>query len=101
MTAHLQSNIFPEYLIGLIHGKMKGSEKDRVMTDFSEKRIQILVAITVEKKKHQLFYPPDTKDWCVGCAHRRLLVLEQTSDDFRIAEEDLAIRGPGEFMGTR
>jgi ATP-dependent DNA helicase RecG len=34
-------------------------------------------------------------------ARRRLEVLEQTQDGFRIAEEDLAIRGPGEFLGTR
>ena len=34
-------------------------------------------------------------------AHRRLKVLEETTDGFRIAEEDLAIRGPGDFLGTR
>ena len=34
-------------------------------------------------------------------ARKRLRVMEQTNDGFRIAEEDLAIRGPGEFMGTR
>jgi ATP-dependent DNA helicase RecG len=34
-------------------------------------------------------------------ARKRLRIMEQTSDGFRIAEEDLAIRGPGEFMGTR
>jgi ATP-dependent DNA helicase RecG len=34
-------------------------------------------------------------------ARKRLSVMERSSDGFRIAEEDLAIRGPGEFMGTR
>jgi ATP-dependent DNA helicase RecG len=34
-------------------------------------------------------------------AWRRLSIMEQTTDGFRIAEEDLAIRGPGDFMGTR
>ena len=34
-------------------------------------------------------------------ARKRLRIMEQTNDGFRIAEEDLAIRGPGEFMGTR
>ena len=34
-------------------------------------------------------------------ARRRLKVMEETTDGFRIAEEDFAIRGPGEFLGTR
>jgi ATP-dependent DNA helicase RecG len=34
-------------------------------------------------------------------ARKRLKIMEETNDGFRIAEEDLAIRGPGEFMGTR
>jgi ATP-dependent DNA helicase RecG len=34
-------------------------------------------------------------------ARRRLAVLAETTDGFRIAEEDLRIRGPGEFFGTR
>ncbi|MCX5837567.1 MAG: DNA helicase RecG, partial [Deltaproteobacteria bacterium] len=34
-------------------------------------------------------------------ARKRLRIMEQTNDGFRIAEEDLVIRGPGEFMGTR
>ena len=39
--------VFPEYKVGLVHGKMKGSEKDAVMSDFSEGKINILVATTV------------------------------------------------------
>jgi ATP-dependent DNA helicase RecG len=34
-------------------------------------------------------------------ARKRLRIMEQTADGFRIAEEDLALRGPGEFLGTR
>ncbi len=41
-------------------------------------------------------YPPFSED-----AKRRLKVMESTGDGFKIAEEDLAIRGPGEFFGTR
>ncbi len=43
-----------------------------------------------------LAYPPFSED-----ARRRLKAMESTSDGFRIAEEDLAIRGPGDFFGTR
>ncbi|MEW6601472.1 MAG: DNA helicase RecG, partial [Nitrospirota bacterium] len=41
-------------------------------------------------------YPPFSDD-----AGRRLKAMESTGDGFRIAEEDLAIRGPGDFFGTR
>jgi ATP-dependent DNA helicase RecG len=41
-------------------------------------------------------YPPFSED-----ARRRLKAMESTSDGFKIAEEDLAIRGPGDFFGTR
>lgn len=43
-----------------------------------------------------MVYPPFSED-----AKRRLKVMESTGDGFKIAEEDLAIRGPGEFFGTR
>jgi ATP-dependent DNA helicase RecG len=51
----------------------------------------------------------DVPSWCIlltqpdvsGDARKRLSIMEETSDGFRIAEEDLAIRGPGEFMGIR
>jgi ATP-dependent DNA helicase RecG len=43
-----------------------------------------------------LAYPPFSED-----ARRRLKAMESTSDGFKIAEEDLAIRGPGDFFGTR
>jgi len=51
----------------------------------------------------------DIPSFCILMSHRRgsdvsirrLQVMEQTNDGFKIAEEDLAIRGPGEFMGTR
>lgn len=43
-----------------------------------------------------LAYPPFSDE-----ARRRLKAMESTGDGFRIAEEDLAIRGPGDFFGTR
>jgi ATP-dependent DNA helicase RecG len=134
MAEHLQKEIFPDYQIGLIHGRMKGDEKDRVMAAFIGKRVQILVSTTVIEvgidipeaslmviehaerfglsQLHQLrgrVGRSDIPSFCIllaqhsrsDDARRRLRIMEETNDGFRIAEEDLAIRGPGEFMGTR
>ena len=134
MAEHLRKDIFPECQIGLIHGRMKGAEKDRVMAEFIGKRMQILVSTTVIEvgidipeaslmviehaerfglsQLHQLrgrVGRSDIPSFCILLAHhsrsddarRRLRIMEETNDGFRIAEEDLAIRGPGEFMGTR
>jgi len=46
-AAHLKKDVFPMLSIGLLHGRLKGEEKDRVMQDFSRGAIQILVATTV------------------------------------------------------
>ena len=47
MYEHLSQDIFPEFDVGLLHGRMKSVEKDQVMTDFIANRINILVATTV------------------------------------------------------
>ena len=134
MSEHLQKDIFPDCRIGLIHGRMKGYEKDQVMEAFIGKKIQILVSTTVIEvgidipkaslmviehaerfglsQLHQLrgrVGRSDIPSFCILLAHRsrsddarkRLRIMEETNDGFRIAEEDLMIRGPGEFMGTR
>jgi len=112
---------------------MKGAEKDRIMADFTQKRIRILVATTIIEvgidvpeaslmviehaerfglsQLHQLrgrVGRSDIPSYCILLARhgdddagKRLRIMEETNDGFRIAEEDLAIRGPGEFMGTR
>jgi len=46
-AAHLKKHVFPHLVIGLLHGRLKGEEKDRVMQEFSRGAIQILVATTV------------------------------------------------------
>jgi ATP-dependent DNA helicase RecG len=130
----LQQEIFPDYRVGLIHGRMKGEEKERVMGAFREGAIQILVATTVIEvgidcpnvtamvvehaerfglsQLHQLRGRIGRGPYPSVClllaaprlgkeAWRRLKVMEETLDGFRIAEEDLAIRGPGEFLGVR
>ena len=134
MAQHLKEKIFPDCPIGLVHGRMKGHEKDRVMADFTAKKIQILVSTTVIEvgidipeaslmviehaerfglsQLHQLrgrVGRSDIPSFCIllaqfnrsADARKRLRIMEETNDGFRIAEEDLSIRGPGEFMGTR
>jgi ATP-dependent DNA helicase RecG len=134
MAQHLQKDIFPEYRIGLIHGKMKEKEKDSVMQDFLANKINILVSTTVIEvgidvpraslmviehaerfglsQLHQLRGRVGRRDIPSSCilladykcsadARKRLKVMEKTTDGFVLAEEDLAIRGPGDFLGTR
>jgi len=130
----LQGEVFPHATVGLIHGRMKGEEKERTMRAFHEGEIQILVATTVIEvgidcpnatvmvvehaerfglsQLHQLRGRIGRGPHPSVClllaaprlgkeAWRRLKVMEETIDGFRIAEEDLAIRGPGEFLGVR
>jgi ATP-dependent DNA helicase RecG len=130
----LQREIFPYCRVGLIHGRMKGEEKERTMLAFQKGEIQILVATTVIEvgidcpnatvmvvehaerfglsQLHQLrgrigrgIHPSLCLLLNTGKitreAWRRLKVMEETTDGFRIAEEDLAIRGPGDFLGVR
>ena len=134
MAAHLQKDIFPNAHVGLIHGKMKEKEKDKIMRDFMQNKIQILVSTTVIEvgidvpraslmviehaerfglsQLHQLRGRVGRRDIQSSCilladykcsadARKRLKVMEKTTDGFAIAEEDLAIRGPGDFLGTR
>jgi ATP-dependent DNA helicase RecG len=134
MAEHLQRDIFPEFAVGLVTGRMKGPEKDAVMADFAAGKIHILVSTTVIEvgidvpeasvmviehaerfglsQLHQLrgrVGRGENASLCIllaghagsADAKRRLRVMEETQDGFRIAEEDLALRGPGEFLGTR
>jgi ATP-dependent DNA helicase RecG len=134
MAEHLHKDVFPELRIGLIHGRMKGQEKDDIMKSFNDGRLDVLVSTTVIEvgidipqaslmviehaerfglaQLHQLrgrVGRSDIPSYCVLMtdyrgsenARKRLRIMEQSNDGFRIAEADLEIRGPGEFMGTR
>ena len=120
--------------VGLVHGRMKTAEKDRVMADFAAGRVQILVATTVIEvgvdvpaatvmviehgerfglaQLHQLrgrVGRGKQRSTCLllyqaplgETAKARLNILRETDDGFRIAEEDLRLRGAGELLGTR
>lgn len=120
--------------VGLVHGRMKGPEKDAVMAAFSEGRIGVLVATTVIEvgvdvpnatlivieaadrfglaQLHQLRGRVGRGSGASNCllirgaqlsetARARLALMRETNDGFRIAEEDLRLRGAGELLGTR
>jgi len=134
MAEHLQKDVFPEFRIGLLHGRMKSDEKEAIMMEFKDGRIQILVATTVIEvgidipnasvmvvehaerfglsQLHQLrgrIGRGRCPSKCILLAQYRsseeakirLRAMEKTTDGFKIAEEDLALRGPGEFFGIR
>jgi ATP-dependent DNA helicase RecG len=121
--------------VGLVHGRMKGPEKDAVMAAFQRGDIQLLVATTVIEvgvdvpnatliviehadrfglaQLHQLRGRVGRGTGRSVClllrtagplgetARARLALLRETNDGFRIAEEDLRLRGAGELLGTR
>lgn len=130
---YIQNEVFPHYKIGLLHGKLKNEEKERIMTDFKNKKYDILVSTTVVEvgvdvpnatvmliengerfglsQLHQLrgrVGRSDLQSYCIISTStksqetkQRLEIMTQTNDGFVIAEKDLQLRGPGEFLGTR
>ena len=129
----LQNEVFPEFKVGLLHGKLKNDEKEKVMSDFKDGKYDILVSTTVVEvgvdvpnatvmvienaerfglsQLHQLrgrVGRSDLQSYCVLVSssrsqdtRERLNIMTQTNDGFVIAEKDLQLRGPGEFLGTR
>jgi ATP-dependent DNA helicase RecG len=119
------------FRVGLLHGRLKGREKEEVMAAFRANAVKVLLATSlievgvdvpnatvmlVENAEqfglaqlHQLrgrigrgaheSYCILVSDAKTAGAGERLKVLEETNDGFRIAEADLALRGPGELLG--
>jgi ATP-dependent DNA helicase RecG len=120
--------------IGLVHGRMKGPEKDEVMAAFLAGAISVLVATTVIEvgvdvpnatlmvvegadrfglaQLHQLrgrVGRGEARSICLllrgnalsETGRARLALMRETNDGFRIAEEDLRLRGAGEILGTK
>ena len=129
---HLHS-LFGDF-VGLVHGRMKASDKDAVMARFAAGEIRVLVATTVIEvgvnvpsatvmiiehaerfglaQLHQLrgrVGRGSDKSSCLllyqtplgETAEARIKIMRETEDGFRIAEEDLRLRGAGELLGTR
>ena len=129
----LSRDIFPQLKLGLLHGKLKAKEKERVMQDFKDKNYDILVATSVVEvgidvpntsvimiedadrfglsQLHQFrgrVGRSEHQSYCFLLAGKgkssnnaRLKALEKNNDGFAIAEEDLKLRGPGQFFGTQ
>jgi ATP-dependent DNA helicase RecG len=120
--------------VGVVHGRMKGPDKDAVMDAFQRGEIAVLVATTVIEvgvdvpeatlmivehadrfglaQLHQLRGRVGRGEQDSVClllrsnsltetARARLSLMRETNDGFRIAEEDLRLRGAGEILGTR
>jgi ATP-dependent DNA helicase RecG len=129
----LQKTIFPDLRVLLLHGQMKGAQKEEVMAAFAAGEGDVLVATTVIEvgvdvpnatlmviedadrfglsQLHQLrgrVGRGNAKSYCILTSHnrnaetlQRLKALCKTTDGFKIAEEDLKLRGPGDFFGAR
>jgi ATP-dependent DNA helicase RecG len=129
----LQDEIFPDFKLGLLHGRLKPDEKDLVMTRFRDGEYQVIVSTSVVEvgvdipnatvmlieganrfglaQLHQFrgrvgrgqdkaycLLIPDTRD---AFENERLKAMEKTNDGFVLANIDLELRGPGDFLGTR
>jgi ATP-dependent DNA helicase RecG len=134
MADRLEREIFRGYRVGLLHGRLRFDEKEKVMRAFKAGELPLLVATTVIEvgidvanasvmlvehaerfglaQLHQLRGRVGRGPWRSYCilltsgkcseeAKKRLESLVQSQDGFRIAEADLALRGPGDFFGTR
>lgn len=116
----------------LLHGKMKPAEKDKVMQDFREGKIDVLICTTVVEvgvdvpnaavivienaerfglsQIHQLrgrVGRGQFESTCILIASsnneeclQRMKIISSTNDGFKISEEDLKMRGPGDFFGN-
>ncbi len=129
----LQDGPLRDCRIGLLYGRMRSAEKDRVMRAFAAGELDILVSTTVIEvgvdvpnacvmvienadhfglpQLHQLrgrVGRGERESMCIlvsdaggETAKRRLHVMCETADGFKIAQEDLKLRGPGDFFGAR
>ena len=115
--------------IGILHGKMTGDEKEKIMFDFKENKTNILISTTVIEvgvdvanatvmvifdafrfglsQSHQLrgrIGRNDMENYCILISDyekERLNILTKTLDGFKISEEDFKLRGGGDIFGVR
>jgi len=129
----LQEHIFPDLRLGLLHGRMKGEEKEATMAHFAQGELDILVATAVVEvgidvpnatamliegadhfglaQLHQFRGRVGRGEHASYCllvsdsaspeAQERLQAVEAINDGFVLAQKDLELRGPGEFLGAR
>ena len=129
----LQNQVFPDLKIALLHGRMKGFEKDAILEAFKNHEYDILVSTSVIEvgvdvpnatvmvieganhfglaQLHQFrgrVERGDAQAWCAlipdkdnDIENQRLNAMVETTDGFKLAEMDLEMRGPGDFIGKR
>jgi ATP-dependent DNA helicase RecG len=129
----LQADVFGDYKLGLLHGRMRPDEKDAVMSAFRAGEYHVLVSTSVVEvgvdvpnatvilieganrfglaQLHQFRGRVGRGEHASICllvsdaptavTDQRLQVMEQSQDGFYLAEKDLELRGPGDFLGTR
>jgi len=131
---NLSKNVFPDFRLALMHGRLSPQEREEISHDFRNGKIDILVATTVIEvgvdvanaiimvienaerfglsALHQLRGRVGRgagQSYCIlianekssDAATERLAAIASTQDGFQIAEFDLKLRGPGEFLGER
>jgi ATP-dependent DNA helicase RecG len=134
MAAHLARDVFPDLVVELLHGRLKGDQKDAVMRRFAAGDVHVLVSTTVVEvgvdvpnatvmvvehaerfglaQLHQLRGRIGRGAHASTCvllydtpwsdeAKARLTAMAESEDGFLLAEQDLALRGPGDVFGTR
>ncbi len=131
--ARLSREVFPDLRLGLLHGRMRPTEKDEAMVAFREREIDVLVSTSVVEvgidipnatvmliegadrfglaQLHQFrgrVGRGDRQSYCLLVsdkvsyeAETRLQAMVDSDDGFRLAQIDLEMRGPGDFLGTR
>lgn len=124
---------FPHLRVEVLHGQLRQEHRDKIMTMFKNKELDVLISTTVIEvgvdvpnasvmiitnaerfglsQLHQLrgrVGRGTAQSYCILICYgaskeaiHRLKVMTKTNDGFKIAEEDLLLRGPGEFFGTR
>lgn len=129
----LQSDVFPDLRVAMLHGRMSGKEKERIMTEFHAMESDILVSTSVIEvgidvpnatvmmiegadrfglaQLHQFrgrVGRGGERSYCLLLADEvsaegdaRLQIMEESNDGFALADKDLELRGPGDFIGTR
>ena len=125
----LSAGVFKGYSLGLLHGKMPAKQKEAVMREFKDGNIDLLISTTVIEvgvdvpnaalmvienaerfglsQLHQLRGRVGRGEYQSCCIlvsdykSERLEVIRKNNDGFKIADEDLKLRGPGDFLGSR